>query len=469
MSQLRAGFGRASITPPVGILHGNWGAQTHSRASGIDLDLWVSAIALSSGDTTTIILDLDIGKIPVEDADVMRENIAEAIGTTPDAVRVSYTHTHAGPEWGPVAPGAPGKPGTELIEGYRQTVHNQVIGAARSAMNTLRPCRVSAGYGSSSIGVNRRLSTPDGRLVVGRNDEGFTDPTVLVVRIDDLDEHPIAAIVGYGAHPIILAFQNSLVSADYPGVVKQVVEQVTGAPTVFLQGCAGNQMTVEALTGDVQVPRTMGGRLGSEAARVFLSLKTRPTERTFGGVVESGAPLGMWDETPLADKDTPLAVATRSIRMPVRPLPDAADARAEADELMAHAVALSRQGIEDASVADANFRAKRSLMVARWSEWTDGCDHLDAEIHGIRIGPVGLIGFPGEPFAETGVDVRTESPLPFTQLAGYSNGWLGYVPTREEYPRGGYEVQWGSCYTDDAAALLRDEALALLNQLAGTS
>ncbi len=48
---LQAGAGRAVITPPLGIAHAGWGAQTHQRAEGVDLDLWATALVVSDGQT----------------------------------------------------------------------------------------------------------------------------------------------------------------------------------------------------------------------------------------------------------------------------------------------------------------------------------------------------------------------------------------------------------------------------------
>lgn len=467
-SNLSVGVGRADITAPVGIAHGEWGAQTHSRASGVDLELWATALAISDGETSMVLVDLDLGVLSADDATDARRRVSEATDLPVSNIRISYTHTHSGPTWSKPAENGVHKPGEELVPAYRATVFNQIVGAVRAAVLSAKPCRMAAGYGSSDIGVNRRLRTPEGRFVVGQNVGGYSDPTVLVVRFDDLDEKPVASIVGYGAHPIILAFQNSLISPDYPGVTKRVVEKMTGAPCLFLQGCAGDQMTIEGLTGDTAVPRKMGAILGAEAVRVMLSLRTRNVTPRWDGVVESGAPLGMWGEEFGPDEAIELTVATKMLRMPTRELRPADEARAEADALIAEAVRLAKS---DSSApeerAEANYKAKRSWMWAHWSEWTGGNDYLETELHGTRLGPVGLIGFPGEPFAEIGFDVRTKSPLPFTQLAGYSNGWLGYVPTPPAYDEGGYEVEWATAYTPAAAGVLRESADALLHEIAG--
>jgi hypothetical protein len=59
---------------------------------------------------------------------------------------------------------------------------------------------------------------------------------VKVVRIDDLDECPLAVIVHYGCHPTIMGHPNRLITPDYPGIVRQVVEHATGATCLFLLG-----------------------------------------------------------------------------------------------------------------------------------------------------------------------------------------------------------------------------------------
>jgi uncharacterized protein YecE (DUF72 family) len=48
-SHLLAGVARTDITPPLGIAHAGWGAQSHQRAAGVDLPLWATALALSDG------------------------------------------------------------------------------------------------------------------------------------------------------------------------------------------------------------------------------------------------------------------------------------------------------------------------------------------------------------------------------------------------------------------------------------
>lgn len=462
---MRVGVGRGVITPPIGIEHAGWGAQVHHRAEGVHLDLWVTVVVVEGETDTFAILDYDLMVVTVDDSNRIRKDVAGVLGIDPRNVRVSFTHTHAGPVWSDLLGPRSGRAGHELVPGYRETIWSQTLGATHQAKAALRPARMAAGWGESHIAVNRRLRAPTGELVVGQNVEGFADHRVLVVRFDDMDENPLAALVCYAAHPIILAYQNRLLSPDFPGVAKRVVEELTGAACLYLQGCAGNTMTIEALTGDLGAAERMGTMLGAEAAKVFTGIRTRPTRRRFGGIVESGAPLGIWVDEPLPDREPVIKVIERNIEMPLRPTEEPDQAEDHAQGLSRTFLELEKSGAPADQVADARFRARRAMISAAWAKLGRGRTHLPTTLHGIRIDSVALVGFPGEPFAETGVRVRDSSPFEYTHMAGYSNGVTGYVPTAEEFKRGGYEPNWATAYTSEAASVLEREAAMLLRDL----
>ncbi|NLE76665.1 MAG: hypothetical protein GX605_07930 [Chloroflexi bacterium] len=70
---------------------------------------------------------------------------------------------------------------------------------------------------------------------------------------------------------------------------------------------------------------------------------------------------------------------------------------------------------------------------------------VEAEFQGLRAGPLLALSVPAEVFAEIGLAVKaglSQAPL----LATCTNGFVGYVPTAEAIPLGGYEVhgwpQW---------------------------
>ena len=100
--QLQAGVSRAITTPPVGIAHPFWGAQTHTRAEGVDLDLWTTALVLSDGTTTVAIVDSDLPNVPNSLAKAVRSRVTELTGIPAANFRLSATHTHSG---GALSPG----------------------------------------------------------------------------------------------------------------------------------------------------------------------------------------------------------------------------------------------------------------------------------------------------------------------------------------------------------------------------
>ncbi len=468
---LQAGVARADISPPVGIAHGNWGASTHSRAEGIDMPLYATVLALRdvASDVSAIIIDLDLLGVPIALSDSIRDAVSRITGVPSAHVRVSVTHTHSGPT---ISTGTWLTEGAELIEGYVASLAPKIAGAAWEATRRLEPARVAAGSGTSHIGVNRRVTAPDGRTVVGRNLEGFFDPTVRVLRIDSAAGRPLAAVLHYATHPTIMSYENRLITPDYPGPARQAVEQITGATCLFLQGCAGNAGPrlgfTESHTGDTSYYRRAGATLGAEAARVFLTLEPQPYDEQFAEVLESGAPLGVYRHVPRGEPDGSLRVVTGTAVLPVRSFPTREEAEARTSATRAALAAARQRGAGDDEIRDLTYKAKRQSQQAGHSRLTDGRPEVSLELHAISIGGFALIGSPMEVFNDLGAAVAGRSPFAWTAVSGYTNGTAGYLPTAEAFDSGGYEVEMASSFARGAGERWVDAASDLLTKLASS-
>jgi hypothetical protein len=361
------------------------------------------------------------------------------------------------------------KDGADALKRYYAQLPDRAAGAARAGLAALRPARVAAGSGESRVAVNRRERAPDGRMATGVNPEGVIDPQVFVVRIDGRDERPLAAIVGYTAHPTTMGPTNRRFSADWPGHLKRTVESLTGAVCVFAQGATGNVGPgPEGYTDDARVIQRIGRTVGCEAARVYYGLRLPPAHFRHERVWESGAPLGKWAEVRDPDPDARVRVMTRGIRLPLRSHAPLDKAEAEAEDARRRLNDLIDGGAPLAEIEAATFATKRAAMAVTRSKSYAGKTEHPVELHVLQIGPAVLAGIPAEPFCEIGLAVKSRSPFPHTWFGGYVGGWSGYIPTPVEYPRGGYEVDT-SPFAPEAAARVIEETTAALNDFHRTA
>lgn len=67
---------------------------------------------------------------------------------------------------------------------------------------------------------------------------------------------------------------------------------------------------------------------------------------------------------------------------------------------------------------------------------------IDLEIQALRLQGGAVAGIPMEPFVESALEVRRRLGNEAAFFGGYTNGLIGYLPTEEEFPLGGYEVAW---------------------------
>jgi hypothetical protein len=69
-----------------------------------------------------------------------------------------------------------------------------------------------------------------------------------------------------------------------------------------------------------------------------------------------------------------------------------------------------------------------------------GARSVPIELQAIRLGDVTIVAVNGEMFTRFTEIVRQKTGLPLFAVA-YANSAFGYIPTREAYPEGGYEVE----------------------------
>jgi neutral ceramidase len=431
---LTAGAGRSDITPPVGIAHAGWGAATHQRAEGVDMPFYATALYVTDGDLELAIVDIDTGGITNEDDAAIRAEVAAVANIKPENLRLSATHTHSGP----VTRGSWLDEGMELIAPYWDSLPSRVNEAVSTAKWAAKPAHVGVGKGSSSINVNRRPALENGTLFTGRNWEGTVDREVGVVAINDTDGNAIATILNYACHPTILGPANKLLSPDYPGSARKVVEQYAGGLCLFLQGAAGNCGPTHGFIGEVAVAEWLGNRLGLEAAKIRLEIDPVPRKERLVEVVQSGADLGMYEDDATGEPDETLRVINATAILPVGDFPSIEEAQAQFDKVV-EALNTTRQTGTEAEIKLAVSNAKRTNFVLHNAQRTVH-GPMAMRVQAMRIGPAALVGIPVEAFCEIGLAVKAASPAAQTLFSGYTNGTLGYMPMADNFEEGGYEV-----------------------------
>jgi hypothetical protein len=460
LGHLWAGVGRSDLTPAPGTPQGGWGAQTHQRGLGADMPFYATALALSDGNEMAIIADVDAIGFDAEWTDKIISSIVELCKIPRDRIRFSCSHTHSGPNTFRLATISEG---LEMALRYLDTLPQRIAGAVWQAQKNLRRVRFAVGSGACDINVNRRCRTAEGVRVSGRNWDGDVDRTVRVVRFDDLNEKPVAVIIHYACHPTIMAWQNQWFTPDYPGAMRKVVEQEVGGTCLFLQGAAGDIGPRAGYTGDLRIYRRMGRILGLEASSVALNLDALPRRERYAGVLQSGAPIALYEDEPQEPETPILRVTRRSVALPLRRLRPLDVLEAEARKCTAELMRL-RQGGSVEEVRSATARSTQANWQADMGRSYAGKTTVDWELQCIRVGALAFLSCQGEPFLEISQRIVKDSPFPHTLFSGYSNGAFGYLPTRQAFEEGGYEIE-ASPFAPAAAETLIAEGLRLLHDM----
>ena len=433
---LTAGFSKVCISPPIGAPLAGFAAR-QGVSQGIHDDLFARALVLANGEAVVALVSVDLLALSGDFIKRVREGIQRSTGIDPSSVMIASTHTHAGP----VTITTFFNPEESVDFAYMDSRAEAVEQSVTNAWRTQFPARVGVGATEvDGVGVNRR--SPDQRPI---------DEQIGIIKVDDVNGRTRAVLINYACHPTVLGPDNLLVTGDFPNFAVEQIERNIGPDgfAMFVNGTQGNI--------------SMGHSSELSAIGVITP------GRTFGRAAELGHLLADATQIALPDiatSDVPtLSALTIPVNLPLKkypPLEEATRSVRDADELLAKLTA-------EGAPPDQIMPAKTQRLYASITNFYAGetmalpYGHLPIELQGFRLGDAAFVAIPGEVFVEIGLAIKRQLPR-LTFVVGIANGYIGYVPTREAYATGGYEVVSSKCQPG-AADVLIEKVVTLTEQL----
>ena len=459
----RAGVTRRDITPPAGIYNRNWGAALHENAAGVHRPFTATALCLTGYDapdeTPHVLVALDLGWLGAEENRELLDRLTAAAGVGPERLLVMLSHTHAGPN---LATTAVDKPGGELLRPYFDSVIEATSAAIVEARGVMQEAWITFGAGRCALAANRDTwDDTSQQWVCGFNPAGAADDTLLAARLTDAAGAPLATLVNYGCHPTTLGPENRLLSPDYIGAMRDVLEDRDGAPVLFMLGACGETGPRDGFTADTTVADRNGRSLGFAAAGVLELLPPPATELVYAGPVISGATLGVWEHRPLAAAPSVTATLRStmlSVELPLKP-PDPLDELQARHSQLEQEIAAARTRGDRLAERDATAHLERTRRRMQRARSVPAGDRVPFNVWVWQLGDAFVVAIPAEPYSLMQTELRRRFPGRTILVSTVTNGSISYLLPRDLYGSGRYQ-DWVAVIGPGALELVIDAVAA---------
>lgn len=404
-----------NVTPPLG----------HSCCGGwikpievIDDELEAVGIVLLGAGQPIVLCAVDWTGLLNEAHLQWRTALAEAAGTTPDRVAVQCVHQHNAPMACLDAERIVAAEG-DLPHILLTDFFNRCLDAGRTSIQQAIPQArpvTHIGWGQAKVvGVasNRRVKRDHNGTVLAMRgssckdlsliemDEGLIDPYCKTVAFFDGDKK-VASLHYYATHPMSY-YADGRCTSDFAGLArKQRQQDEPDCRHIYFTGCSGN---------------VAAGKYndGSHAARVAL------TKRLYDGIVASESQL---ERSELMSEK--LTWKTADVLPPAR--------------TSFHVQALTEL---IANKSESVVNRNRSSYTLSWLRRAER--QIPIVLSSLHLGAAKLLHLPAEMFVEFQLRAQRLQPDNFVCTAAYGDGGPWYIPVKEEYPNGGYEVSVAFC------------------------
>lgn len=394
---LKAGIARADVTPPVGTYLVGY---TPRISTSIHDRLTADVLLLEYDDVKTVLISVTVACFDDEEVGRIRRLVSNESGINPLDITVSSCQIHSGPATSTVYGWS------NRDDEYCQSILEPgILKAFKEAEKSLKPVTVGIATTHSEVGINRRQILEDGTIGFGQNPWGPYDPTMTVIRFMS-DDGPVANIIHYGAHPTSIG-PTGEITRDWPGIMIDRMELIAGGITMYLNGDVGDvgpRLSNGFTTGDLTQMYEVGNRAAFDAVKAYRKIKEY--------------------------RDMDLELKKDRIFLPYRPLAPLETAlerlKAAEDEKDIYGLKMAEYSYWERVIKEYE---NNEVKKGKWQDQTI-----------TRIGPLVMVPFPSEPFAEIVLRLREYSPFQYTLGLSTTNGTDGYIPTLDSLNRGGYEV-----------------------------
>lgn len=422
---IRAAVFDVDASPPVG------SPMAYDPTKAVQSPLSSRGIVILGHGQPIVMCAIDWIGIGNDGQTVFRQQIAAAVGTTPDRVVVHTLHQHDAPRCDFSAAELlkqNGVPNVAFDERFARDVARRTAEAAQKAANEARVVtHLGVGTGVvEKVASNRRILGPDGKVlhvrytatknpVIRAFPAGTIDPELKLISLWS-DDQPIVAITYYATHPQSY-YRTGLANPDFPGMARNARQSETGVPHVHFNGAGGNIGAGKWNDGSPENRQVLADR------------------------VAQGMKLA-WESTNKTRLDADqVAWKIERVVLPVG----------------RH---LNEQSLLQ-TLQDQDAEPGTRFYAAKDLTWLRRCQSGDTiAITCLQLGQARVLHMPGELFVEYQLMAQKLRPDLFVAMAAYGDYAPGYIGTEIAYGQGGYE-------TSDRASKVAPEVERVLMRAVG--
>ncbi|NLD88248.1 MAG: hypothetical protein GX633_08340, partial [Clostridiales bacterium] len=387
-------------------------AARTEKSIGVNDDLYVTALLIGE-DRPLLLLSYDLLYTDVAFSEKMRTELSERFGIDRDSIVFFYSHTHGAvgihAENGETSLGSTVYNNEERIEinnKYLELVREKTIGVTEACLGSMFKGSLSFHRGQSRFGVSRRHPSPDGGVLWKPYDcDKARDTDLEVMQLRDESGTVRSIIWSYACHPVSCGSGNLMITADYPGAVREMLKRdFPRAEIMFLQGCGA----------DIKPHST--GRDGK-----FVSLNTDE----------------MYEGSKLLYKDI-LTTLRSEPHHTLRENPSI-----KVDEIKLHSEYYPRSWWENTAndEKEPQYRRNSASIALKKLDRGELKPYMVFRMTCIRFAPdFYMITLPCEVISSIGKRIKSLFPFPVITCA-YTNYSLCYIPDRKALLQGGYEAE----------------------------